>query len=91
VTFGAGYAIASASCTLAVPLAVITQAATTTWSVCSATAAIVHLEPYGLPQLSLPESSRRCGVGPAVSDAYCAYCVVSSSRMGWPPGPVGSG
>lgn len=31
VTFGAGYAIASASCTLAVLLAVITQAAATTW------------------------------------------------------------
>jgi cytochrome c-type biogenesis protein len=31
VGFGAGYAIASASCTLAVLLAVITQAATTTW------------------------------------------------------------
>lgn len=31
VAFGAGYAIASASCTLAVLLAVVTQAAATTW------------------------------------------------------------
>jgi len=31
VAFGSGYAIASASCTLAVLLAVVTQAASTTW------------------------------------------------------------